>query len=156
MASTFIKASVTGIEPLVRSLDRFKKAIRNRGLRKGMNAFTKPVLKAAKARCPRRYGHLRKSLGRKTKTKNDLTIGRIFPRAGFKVQVGVVKRGPRAGAPIYEDPQRIAHLVEQGHGGPHPAGPHPFMRPALDSERHTGTEAMAKVLREFVETEAVK
>lgn len=26
-----------------------------------------------------------------------------------------------------------AHLVEYGHGGPHPAPPHPFMRPAWDS-----------------------
>jgi len=26
-----------------------------------------------------------------------------------------------------------AHLVEYGHGGPHPAPPHPFIRPAWDS-----------------------
>lgn len=26
-----------------------------------------------------------------------------------------------------------AHLVEYGHGGPHPAGPHPFVRSAFDT-----------------------
>lgn len=28
-----------------------------------------------------------------------------------------------------------AHLVELGHGGPHPAGPHPFMRNAVEQHR---------------------
>jgi len=30
-----------------------------------------------------------------------------------------------------------AHLVEFGHGGPHPAPPHPFVRPAWDEIRDT-------------------
>lgn len=28
-----------------------------------------------------------------------------------------------------------AHLVEYGHGGPHPAPPHPFVRPAISSTK---------------------
>jgi HK97 gp10 family phage protein len=36
-----------------------------------------------------------------------------------------------------------SHLVEYGHGGPHPAPPHPFFRPAVD-------ETMPKV-RENIE-----
>ena len=32
-------------------------------------------------------------------------------------------------------PGNVAHLVEFGHGGPHPAPAHPFMRPSLDEKR---------------------
>jgi len=37
-----------------------------------------------------------------------------------------------------------AHLVEYGHGGPHPAPPHPFFRPAVD-------EVKDKVMRNIKE-----
>jgi hypothetical protein len=32
-------------------------------------------------------------------------------------------------------PSKYAHLVEFGHGGPHPAPAHPFMIPAVEAER---------------------
>jgi len=36
-------------------------------------------------------------------------------------------------------PRRAPHarLVEYGHGGPHPAPPHPFFRPAVDEVKET-------------------
>ncbi len=75
----------------------------------------------------RRTGTLKKSLGIKmTTTRRGTVLGVIGPRRGFKTQVGTTGKGK----PIYEDPANIAHLVEFGHGGPHPAPPHPFMRPA--------------------------
>lgn len=59
------------------------------------------------------------------------------------VLVGVKSRGPR-GAPH-------AHLVEYGHGGPSPAGAHPFFRPAVTASRNTVAAVIAEGLKELVE-----
>jgi hypothetical protein len=48
--------------------------------------------------------------------------------------VGIAKGGVDTPAG-YEVPAYIGHLVEFGHGGPHPADPHPFMIPAAESEQ---------------------
>lgn len=44
-----------------------------------------------------------------------------------------------------------AHLVEYGHGGPHPAPPHPFFRPAWDEVRGSVTSAVEIDLKKTVE-----
>jgi len=44
-----------------------------------------------------------------------------------------------------------AHLVEYGHGGPHPAPPHPFFRPALDEVMPKIKEDIAKELGRTIE-----
>lgn len=38
----------------------------------------------------------------------------------------------KKGDPVFYDPAKIAHLVENGHGGPHPAPAYPFLRPAFE------------------------
>lgn len=40
-----------------------------------------------------------------------------------------------------------AHLVEYGHGGPHPAPPHPFVRPSFDRRADEAYDEMRRVLR---------
>lgn len=40
-----------------------------------------------------------------------------------------------------------AHLVEYGHGGPHPAPPHPFVRPSFDRRVDEAYDEMRRVLR---------
>ena len=57
---------------------------------------------------------------------------------GKRVTVGVHKgkSGAHYGTP-----------VEFGHGGPHPAPAHPFVRPAFDTESDAAYEAMKAVLR---------
>jgi HK97 gp10 family phage protein len=47
-----------------------------------------------------------------------------------------------------------AHLVEMGHGGPHPAPAHPFLRPAFDAFRIAakqllGTEINNRIIRKL-------
>ena len=56
---------------------------------------------------------------------NSIRIGRVVKKrsGGYRVTVGV--HGAAGGAK-YSSP------VEFGHGGPHPAPPHPFIRPAFD------------------------
>ena len=61
---------------------------------------------------------------------------------GFKTQVKVQRRQSRGvltrfgpGTPVYQDPSKIGHLLEFGHGGPHPAPAHPHLRPAFDETK---------------------
>lgn len=44
-----------------------------------------------------------------------------------------------------------AHLVEYGHGGPHPAPPHPFMRPTWDSSKQEILEGIEQDLKQNIE-----
>lgn len=44
-----------------------------------------------------------------------------------------------------------AHLVEYGHGGPHPAPPHPFVRPAWDGCKEEVKRNIAEGLGKTVE-----
>lgn len=43
-----------------------------------------------------------------------------------------------------------APFVEYGHGGPHPAPPHPFLRPAADGKADEIAEAMEGVIQNQV------
>lgn len=99
-----------------------------------------------------RNGLLKKSMGYVVRVYGNKVVGVIGPRNGFKTQIGVRTRGgaqrtveivrrkytktvtvqTKKGDPIFEDPAKIGHLVEFGHGGPHPAPAYPFMRPAWD------------------------
>jgi hypothetical protein len=77
---------------------------------------------------------LRKSLSSKVFiSKDGKVFGLVGARTGDRIQIGSVASGPNKGAPIYYDPSKVLHLVEGGHGGPHPAPPHPFMKPALEA-----------------------
>ncbi len=43
-----------------------------------------------------------------------------------------------------------AHLVEFGHGGPHPAPAHPFLRPALDAIRGAAARMMGQEINQRI------
>lgn len=168
MAGFQIRMTVEGLDPLLRRLDKLNRNVRNKVLRYAVRAGGNLYNRAARAACKRvqvgasvadhvkvynRTGLLRRSLGVKiTIRRSGNAVAVIGPRVGFKEQVGTVSRGRNKGQPIYEDPARIAHLVEFGHGGPHPAPPHPFMRPAWDGSKKavekTMTEAIAAGLIE--------
>lgn len=121
-----MSAKVDGLKPLLVTLDRVKKGAKNKVLRRAVRKSSSIVLKAAKVKCPQRIdasgyrkenksrGLLRKSLGIKIATYPKAVVGIIGPRRGFKTQIGVIRSGPNAGKPIFEDPANIAHLVEFG------------------------------------------
>ena len=44
-----------------------------------------------------------------------------------------------------------AHLVEFGHGGPHPAPPHPFVRPAWDEMKERVKQDIKEGLKRIIE-----
>lgn len=149
-----IKTEIKGLDGLLKKTKLLKNPVKaqQNACRRGGRV----ILKAAKPLCPEdtdphlsEKGLLRKSLGVIVKVyKKVRVIALIGPRRGFRRQVGTVRRGKRAGLPIYQDPAKIAHLVEYGHGGPHPAPPKPFLRPATDSSQSAVVNEMAESLKQ--------
>lgn len=144
-----IKVSV-GLTGVDRALQRFgylKQALRNKILRRSISTASVPQNKSAKRTSDftDRTGRLRKSIGIRVRTysKNASSVGVVGPRKGFDTFVfgiGMVK------------PTRYSHLVEFGHGGPRPAGPHPYLRNAFWASK---PEAQARFTNKFA-TEVVK
>lgn len=118
------KEYLTGLEATVKAFDAFPKRLRNKHLRRGMNAVGKDLLWAAKARTPKRTGLLYKSLGRKSKTYRGgaVIVAIVGARKGFRKQVGVrvfdsrpgTRYPKKAGDPVYADPTKYLHLVNLG------------------------------------------
>ena len=81
------------------------------------------------------------------------------PRSGLlrdslTVKAGSRKRGATrvtVGVHSGEAGARYANPVEHGHGGPHPAPPHPFVRPAFDARAEEAYEEMKKLLNEALD-----
>ena len=75
---------------------------------------------------------------RSGKLRGALRIKKASGRRGARVTVGVHRAD--GGAPY-------AQPVEFGHGGPHPAPPHPFVRPAFDARSEESYELLKEQLR---------
>lgn len=159
-----IKGTIPGLDTLTQGLAEFSKSMRNKIIRKGMNAVTQPLLKSAKGKCKSKL--IRKSLGRKVKTyPSGITVGVIFPRPGFdQVIDGITVK-----------PTKIAHLLEGGRGPVSvkkatvlfghgqfwgrqvgSAAAQPFMRPAYEEGKESSKSIMAQKCKEEITTEARK
>ncbi len=79
---------------------------------------------------------------RSGKLRSALRIKKASGRRGARVTVGV--HAAEGGAPY-------AQPVEFGHGGPHPAPPHPFVRPAFDAKADVAYEELKKLLNEALD-----
>lgn len=99
-----------------------------------LNAAAQPVLEAAQRNAPKRTGKLHEAI----------KVGKVKKRAGGGY---TIKIGSHKGDDAY-----YASWVEFGHGGPKPAAPHPFMRPAYDT---TKDQAYA-IIRARLEQEITK
>ena len=82
-------------------------------------------------------GLMRKAIKSQTKGRRDKISGRVY----VDRQTEGIVNGKR------HVPGMIAHLVEFGHGGKHPAPAHPFLRPAADSQRHNAFKAVENKAR---------
>lgn len=126
------QAALNKLMSKVKEVER--KAAR-KGIKAGINQLSILILKEAKDRVPKRTGQLKKSLGRKVRTKKDGSVvyAVIKPRAGLWVKsregvIGRAGRGKRKGQTFTKafrieragpamgaiDPVRYAHLVEYG------------------------------------------
>lgn len=96
---------------------------------RALTAGAEVVLKYAKANAPDRSGDLKENLsvGKRKKTRDR-----------YAVEVGN----------FYSNDPYVpyAHLVEYGHGGPHPAPPHPFLEPAAEMAEGEAIDAIMEEL----------
>ena len=75
----------------------------------------------------------------------SIKIGCVVKKrsGGYRVTVGIHRKD---GGAAYGNP------VEFGHGGPHPAPPHPFARPAFDAKADEAYEKVKEQLRQALDS----
>lgn len=153
--NAIIQAKFAGSADILRKLEGLRQGTRNRITRPALNLAGKIIRDAAKATVPVRKskrgtkgkpgrfgairyykGFLRKSLGTITKTYRKGIMVIVGPRNEMGGQIGVVGRGRHKGRPVMEDPAKIAHLVERGHKGKHPAPGKYWMRRAVNTSKN--------------------
>lgn len=161
--STQVK--VTGVQELADRFGNLKVAIVNKAWRKGLTKAAQVVAKATKANISTKTatGFLRKSIGQKVKVPrvNPRTgaaakpaYAIVGPRSKFREFRGLYTRGKQKGFAREHIPAKIAHLVEYGHGGPHPAPAYPFMRPAWQSTKARAFAELRRAAEEVIMTAA--
>jgi len=160
-----------GEKQLAKALKELPRGVFNRVLKRAHVRAIAPVLKMAKQLVPIRYGILKRSLGAKTKVyrQKGVIFTAVGARIGFHVSVGsevklkvgrgtdgkFAARGVKKTTGVIS-PVKYAHLVELGHGGPHPAPPHPFLRPAFDANKGRMLETLKAELAAGIAREAEK
>lgn len=81
----------------------------------------------------------------------------LGPTGNLKKAMYATALPERVGAPAVAfagvRPRRAphAHLVEFGHGGPHPAPPHPFIRNTIDEMLPQAKQNIAEALKKTIE-----
>jgi HK97 gp10 family phage protein len=74
-------------------------------------------------------------------------------RSALRIKKSTRKRGARVTVGVHrlEGGAAYAQPVEFGHGGPHPAPPHPFVRPAFDVRADEAYELLKEQLRKALD-----
>lgn len=129
---------IEGYDAFLKEVQQLPDRLKRRETLKLLRRVTKPTIMAAKANVRSRSGRLERSIGNitgKSKTYPNVLVG---PRV----------KGNHAGF--------HGHLVEFGHGGPHPAPAHPFMRPAYEQTKGQVSEDAAKKIAKYLEKTANK
>lgn len=146
-----IKLDEASWRALERTLTQLGKRAATRVLKRAAQGALKSLVAPARAKVPRRYGLLRKSLG--TTVKYYRQSGTVFvamgPRPGWKTPI--VDR--RTGQVRFANPQMYAHLVERG---TRRAAAHPFLRPVWDAQKVAIVRTFCKKLLTGFDVEARK
>ena len=125
---------------LIKLSERVSNEGMNRALKAGAKIVFKEMRRQARIDPKRRTGNLYKSI----KTGKVLKTVRHTQYATEKyIKIGTKEEALGGYAPH-------AHLVEYGHGGPAPAPPHPFVRPAFDRKEGEAFAEMRRVLGEEI------
>lgn len=99
---------------------------------KALTAGAEIVVRRAKETAPEREGS--------GVLKRAIRVGKRKRSSGARmIEAGVFYNDTENYAPY-------AHLVEYGHGGPHPAPPHPFLEPAARDAEDEAADAIMKEL----------
>jgi len=122
-----------GMEELQKQFKELAICLKSDTVEPVLLAEAKTLAKDIKSRAPRGpTGNLKKSVKAK-----------LLKRYGNQPAPAIAavdrKRAPHAG------------LVEYGHGGPHPAPPHPFFRPAVDAGGEKALQNVVDKLGKLIE-----
>lgn len=130
-------------DDLVKMAERVSRAGSDKALRAGARIVFKEMRKQAKIDPKKRTGKLYESI----KTGKVMKTVRHTNYTTEKyIKIGTQEQNAQA-VGSYEP---HAHLVEYGHGGPAPAPPHPFIRPAYDRKEDEAYAEIARVLGEEI------
>lgn len=61
-----------------------------------------------------------------------------------------IKGGAKPSALVGVWGEPVAYYVEYGHGGPHPAPAHPYMKPTVDAQEDAVTQAIVDAIDEYL------
>lgn len=146
-----IVAEVTGIKEVARDIAALDKRIRNRVLKRSVDAGAKVFRTGLKASAPVESGLLRKSLGIKGKIyrSNGIYVAVIGPRSGFKQEVKIKRSvaGQRKKKIVLQvrDPIKYAHLVE---------ALYPWMRPTFHAKQEEASSATTRTMAKEIDAAA--
>lgn len=138
VASTKNIFEIEGFDKFLREVEKLPDRMKRNELLKVLRRSSKPTIQAAKRNIHSRSNRLGKSIG------NITGKNREYPN----VMVGPRVKGKNEGF--------HGHLVEFGHGGPHPAPANPFMRPAYDETKNRVSDDLAKKISAYLEKQANK
>lgn len=143
-----IKIDLRGEKELQKLLSTLPSRVIKKGMRKAQSKAATPILGSWKTRAANDTGLYRRSLKRKQKTYAN---GRVITVLGPDRNVtGATASGKK------KVPANYSHLVEDGHGGPHPAPPHSAAKPAYSENKDKSIEIMKSTLLETLYNEARK
>ena len=126
-----MKVTLKGLDILERNMDKLIKDV-TYGRTKVILTGARKVRKRIKQNAPvGPTGNLKKAVYAKALPETSKSVAVAF--AGIRP-----RKAPHAS------------LVEYGHGGPHPAPPHPFFRPAVDSVKDEVKKDIADGLKKLV------
>lgn len=107
MSSSQIKIGIDGFESAVRDALNETKKLTERALVASTDKTAKETVKRIKSAAPVKTGKYQK---------------------GWSSKITTQKGRGRYGRTVYNEPRyRLAHLLQNGHGGPQPAGAHPHI-----------------------------
>lgn len=167
-----IQVYVGNIGQTIRQLDGLKDSLKNKIMRKWMDAAGKVIRDEAKKRAPvlrdrKKYPHLipgllKKSIGVKVKTyKSGVTVAIIGPRTDYRSVrdpgTGKVVRQTKKnatkfaaiakGGAFIQNPTKYAHLLELG---TKKMAARPFLRPAIESKRGEAIQIGIRVINQEI------
>lgn len=130
-----------GLSDLLDEIERVS-AAPAKAVNAALKAAAQPVFEESQKNLEKETTH---HLGKTTFQKSSVDTGHLED-SGEVTKIKTDKFGGKYVKVQYTDP--IAHLVEEGHGGPAPAPAHPFLRPAFEAMKEEATAILADKLRE--------
>ena len=170
--ASLLKVKIEGLEPVLAKLRALPKKTQTKILRPLISKAGTQVLQTERGTVPVAEGWLKRSLGTKVRVYKGTVVVMVGPRTGYqRIRARTIGRvgklvfvqksgrklsafGKKLAKGTTKRPTKYAHLVEYGHGGPHPAPPHPFARPAWDTKKDAIKSLLETGIIEGIEREA--